>query len=618
MYSEKNDGFSIRDIFIQLLFIILFIFILVWLFPTKSSVNKQFADINSKLDALTSGIFNENIDTMKEAAISYYTNERLPQKLNDVESMTLKEMLEKKLLVEFKDGNGESCDLRKSYVEVVKLEEEYQMKINLSCTDNDAYIIVHLGCYDYCEAMGVCEKEEKPVVTPNVNPTPTPSNPTPVPTVKTCSYEYKLVTDGKWGDFGDWSSWSTTKVTASDYRKVESKKEQVIVGTETVQTGTKVETIDATASTTTYCPAGYERSGNKCVRDANAYYTAKCPDGYTLSDGVCYGKQVTTQSTDPTCPSGYTRSGSTCYKQGTSQVTMTPSCPSGYSLNGNYCYKSGTSTVTMTPVCPSGYTLNGNYCTKTVTSGGTVTYVKGDYITTKTGSYVPANSKSYYYETVSSDYVYDCSTECAMKWVYTYKVYKAVAKTSGGSTTTLKTDASCATGYTLNNGVCYKTVNSNDKVAASCATNYTLNNGVCYKTTTTTDTKSATCPSGYTLSGSRCYKSTSKTITKTPSCPTGFTLNGERCYGKVATTADLLTSTSYSCDSSKGYTLSGTKCTRTVPVYGEQPKYEDVIYYRYKERKYISGNVDIKWSNSDNDTTLLNKGYVLTGNKKCS
>ena len=110
MYSEKNDGFSIRDIFIQLLFIILFIFILVWLFPTKSSVNKQFADINSKLDALTSGIFNENIDTMKEAAISYYTNERLPQKLNDVESMTLKEMLEKKLLVEFKDGNGESCD----------------------------------------------------------------------------------------------------------------------------------------------------------------------------------------------------------------------------------------------------------------------------------------------------------------------------------------------------------------------------------------------------------------------------------------------------------------------------------------------------------------------------
>lgn len=138
MYSEKNDGFSIRDIFIQLLFIILFIFILVWLFPTKSSVNKQFADINSKLDALTSGIFNENIDTMKEAAISYYTNERLPQKLNDVESMTLKEMLEKKLLVEFKDGNGESCDLRKSYVEVVKLEEEYQMKINLSCTDNDA------------------------------------------------------------------------------------------------------------------------------------------------------------------------------------------------------------------------------------------------------------------------------------------------------------------------------------------------------------------------------------------------------------------------------------------------------------------------------------------------
>ncbi len=612
MYNEKNDGFSVRDIFIQLLFIILFVFILVWLFPTKASVNNQFADLNNRLDALTSGIFNDNLQTMKDAAVSYYTTERLPANINDVKSMTLKEMLAEKLLVEFTDANGNSCSLTDSYVEVVKLEDEYQMKINLSCTDNDAYIIVHLGCYDYCAASGVCEKQETTTITTNTPTTPIP------PTTKTCTYEYKLVTNGQWGDYGSWSSWSTSKVTTSDYRQVEMKKEQVITGTRTVQTGTKVETTSATSSTTSYCPSGYTKNsaGTKCVRTASAYYNAKCPTGYTLSNGVCYGTKVSTVSTDPTCPSGYTRSGTTCYKSGTSQVTMVPSCPSGYSLSGNYCYKTGSSTVTMTPSCPSGYSLSGNNCYKTVTSGGTTTYTKGDYVSTKTGTSVPSNSSSYYYETVSSDYVYDCSSSCAMRWVYTYKVYKAVATTTGGGTTTLTTAASCATNYTLSNGVCYKTVDASDKTAASCATNYTLNNGVCYKTTTTTDTKSATCASGYTLSGSLCYKSTSSTVTLTPSCPTGYTLSGERCYGTVSDTTNLLTSTSYSCPS--GYTLNGSSCTRTVPVYGVENVYETVTYYRYKERQYISGTVKTVWSKSDNDTTLINQGYSLTGNKKCS
>lgn len=562
MYNEKNDGFSVRDIFIQLLFIILFVFILVWLFPTKASVNNQFADLNNRLDALTSGIFNDNLQTMKDAAVSYYTTERLPENINDVKSMTLKEMLAEKLLVEFTDANGNSCSLTDSYVEVVKLEDEYQIKINLSCTDNDAYIIVHLGCYDYCAASGVCEKEETTTITANKPTTPV------TPVTKTCTYEYKLVTNGQWGDYGSWSSWSTSKVTTSDYRQVEMKKEQVITGTRTVQTGTKVETINAYSSTTTYCPSGYVKNadGTKCVKTSSAYYNAKCPTGYTLSNGVCYGTKISTVSVDPICPTGYTRSGTTCYKAGTSQVTMTPSCPSGYSLSGNNCYK-------------------------TVTSEGTTTYTKGAYITTKTGTSVPANSSLYYYETVSSDYVYDCSSSCAMRWVYTYKVYKAVATTTGGSTTTLTT-------------------------AASCATNYVLSNGVCYKTTTTTDTKSATCPSTYTSSGERCYKSTSTTVTLTPSCPTGYTLSGERCYGTVSSTTNLLTSTSYSCPS--GYTLNGSSCTRTVPVYGVENVYEEVTYYRYKERQYISGTVKTVWSKSDNDTTLINQGYSLTGNKKCS
>ena len=125
MYNERNESFSIRDIILQLLFIVLFVLVLVWLFPTRGSVEKQLkgvkvdADLSgleSQLAILTDRIFAENIDTMKDAAISYYTNERLPKKVGESKELTLKEMLDKKLLVEFKDSKNKSCHMTDSYV----------------------------------------------------------------------------------------------------------------------------------------------------------------------------------------------------------------------------------------------------------------------------------------------------------------------------------------------------------------------------------------------------------------------------------------------------------------------------------------------------------------------
>ena len=38
MYEERKDSFALRDIILQVLFVALFIFILMWLFPTKNYV----------------------------------------------------------------------------------------------------------------------------------------------------------------------------------------------------------------------------------------------------------------------------------------------------------------------------------------------------------------------------------------------------------------------------------------------------------------------------------------------------------------------------------------------------------------------------------------------------
>ena len=540
IYSNENKGFTVRDILIQLLIIILFVFLLVWLFPTKAS----FKGFNKKIDILTSTIYGTNIQTMKEAAVSYYTNERLPQAINDVERLTLKDMLNLHLLVDFIDGNGNSCSKTDSYVEVIKLQDEYQMKINLSCTDNDAYIIVHLGCYDYCNGLGLCAKKEEITVTPNVN--------------ISCSYEYEKVLNGKWGDYGVWSEWSTTKVTEADYRQVETKNEVVLIGKKQVQVGTKTETVDAKKTETKYCSEGFTLVNNKCTAKTTKTIDATCRSGYTLnSNGTCSG--VETASIDPTCPAGYSRNGINCTKTTTSNLTADPYCSnSSYERNGGSCYG---------PTSP-------------------VTYSKGSYIGTYTGSSVPATTSTYYYESVSSDYVYSCETSCAFRWVYTYKKYNTIV--SGGN---------------------------RDVVSAVCPSGYSLSGSTCIKPTSKTDTVKASCPTGtLNASNNRCEYRESRTINST--CPTGYTQNGSKCTTDSTSTVDPSISISYSCDS--GYTLNGSSCTRVVPVYEEQDVYENITYYRYRTRTYISGNRLVKWSNSQNDASLLTDGYSLTGNRKCS
>ena len=162
MYEERKDQFSLRDVILQILFVILFILILIWLFPTKGDIKKISGgtDIGDALDPLYSQVFNENIKTMKEAAISYYTNSRLPKNVGDKVSMTLGQMMDNKIVLSIIDSNNKQCDKTDSYVEVTKLDDEYELKIYLSCSDATDYIIVHLGCYEYCEGL-LCEKEEE-------------------------------------------------------------------------------------------------------------------------------------------------------------------------------------------------------------------------------------------------------------------------------------------------------------------------------------------------------------------------------------------------------------------------------------------------------------------------
>ncbi|MFA5602264.1 MAG: hypothetical protein WDA21_00825 [Bacilli bacterium] len=214
-----------RGIVIKALFLGVFVLLLLWLFPMP------------KVEPLLDNLFNENIQTMKEAAKNYYTNERLPEKVGSKISMTLNEMLTKKLVLPFVDGNGKQCDFNASYVEITKMETEYILKTFLSCDSRTDYIIEHLGCHDLCGDECICDcdtavedKSDKPKKTVSYR------------------YQYKKVVDGYYTSWGKWSNWSTTKVTETKTKDVNKK----------VETETKEKLIGHNV-TTTYEPVYEER-----------------------------------------------------------------------------------------------------------------------------------------------------------------------------------------------------------------------------------------------------------------------------------------------------------------------------------------------------------------------
>ena len=117
--------------------------------------------MSNSLDVLTNNVFSQNMEKMKEVGKEYFTLKRLPVKVGEIKTITLKEMYDKKLLLELTDKDGNSCSADNSYVSVEKFDDEYQMKVYLECGKKSDYIVVIMGCYDYCDT-DICEvkKEE--------------------------------------------------------------------------------------------------------------------------------------------------------------------------------------------------------------------------------------------------------------------------------------------------------------------------------------------------------------------------------------------------------------------------------------------------------------------------
>lgn len=138
MKSGMKIRFPITWFLLRLTLVIILVLLLVWLFPMPNLI------------AFYNSIYSDNIEIVKKGALNYYTVDRLPKLVGYSSTMTVEEMVNKKIIMEFVDKNGKKCHEKISYVEVKNNGDSYTMKIYLSCENEANYIIVPMGCYDRC------------------------------------------------------------------------------------------------------------------------------------------------------------------------------------------------------------------------------------------------------------------------------------------------------------------------------------------------------------------------------------------------------------------------------------------------------------------------------------
>ena len=480
--EDENRSFSWAGLFIKIILVVIFIIFTVWLLSLSTK------DMSNSLDVLTDNIFSENLEKMKKVGKEYFTKDRLPEKLGDVERLTLEEMYEQNLILEVKDKNGNACSKENSYISVEKFETEYEMKVYLECSEEKGHVIVTINCSEFgtCTETEV-EKED----------------------VKKTEYEYVKHSNGTWGNWGNWSDWSKVEISKLDNRDVETKVEkEEYKYTENI---TKIDYKDFSKT----CRSGYKltEDGTQCYKIVKDTKNPECADttNFVSRDGFdC--KHMEYLGTTKVCPEGYEAIGNNCKKTVSSleKETTNPTCPQ---LEGYLTAK-----------------RDGFTCTYTK-------HIKGERVDTRTGETIPANDANYIYEEVGNPVYKMDLNDYTFKWIHTYAVFKAEVETTSGT-------AKCPEKYKQVGNTCERSWLTTNTLEAElycpAKEGYTLKTNFNTCSYEKEIIKTAVCPEGYTKNGTVCTKETKEYESYNKVCTDGysFTSDGNKCSKEIESTIE--------------------------------------------------------------------------------
>ena len=567
----ENDDYKIQINWIGLIFkvalIILAILLIIWLFPMP------------KLDTFYSRVYNENLNSMRTVAENYFVGDKLPKETGATTTLKLQDMLDKKIITDFVDKDNKACNTTNSYAQVTKTNENYVLKIQLSCDEKTDYVLENINVTNAKNSNSNSDSNSNN----KENDSKESSSNTSDSTIDDLDYDKDINSDYD-----------------KDAAVIEYQYKRAITKTNTAYT----------------CPDGYVKDNNMCYKEesgetikAKKLYFEDVEEVTKAKKNTSGEYKVTIDATkevdkkEKVCPEGYTLNGDICYKYVPATAkpgTTTYKCKEG-KLDGDKCI------IETSPVTKTGESI---YTCKQGRLEGTKCIIETSYLTrTTTGnSYYTCDnggelkgSRCYKYSYASkncstSDSYYTCDLSGGSRQSSSTCSYSASVKQD-------YVCDSCPSGYTANGNYCvgYVYANPVDKSYWSNPVNKTYSspqqtgvignlrrtyvNHSCtakkctYVYAESTKVSKYECPSGYSSYGSTCAKQDTKTRscrTNTEySCPYGGNRSGSTCYYQ-----GTYHSGSTTCSCPSGYSEQNGSCVKETSYQAtKHTNNGETIYY---------------------------------------
>lgn len=132
MYREnEKKSFNWLKIFLRVIIVFLILLLCIKLVSIIIS-NHQYKKTETSLQ--------QNLKIMDDIARDYFTEETLPKKPGDTVKVFVSHLVDTKAISELKDEKGFSCNYDKSFIQITRLDSEYQIKSYLDCNGNTDYL----------------------------------------------------------------------------------------------------------------------------------------------------------------------------------------------------------------------------------------------------------------------------------------------------------------------------------------------------------------------------------------------------------------------------------------------------------------------------------------------
>ncbi|MBQ8891903.1 MAG: hypothetical protein IJ068_03455 [Bacilli bacterium] len=137
-YLDEEDNSSSKKPFIDFKFIlkiiVIILLVILIIFLVFKIKNKNVENKNNKENTNSVALISDNINLIRDASRAYFfQDEHLPVELLESRDVTVKELINQKLIISIKDKDGNVCGYNTSGSTITKNKNDYELDVRLVC-----------------------------------------------------------------------------------------------------------------------------------------------------------------------------------------------------------------------------------------------------------------------------------------------------------------------------------------------------------------------------------------------------------------------------------------------------------------------------------------------------